>query len=101
VAALGLPLAGDGVAARMAGAAREIRHHGDFDGAGVAIFRDLSAWYGAVPWRFDRDALVAALGRAGESVGEGSLDELVRGLRRAIPEELLVDKLIDDLRRGP
>lgn len=38
-------------AVRRAGG--RLRHHGDFDEAGVQIFRDLEDCYGALPWRFD------------------------------------------------
>ena len=35
-----------------------VRHHGDFDGAGVQILRDLETRYGARPWRFDVQLVV-------------------------------------------
>ena len=87
----------------IAGAGGEIRHHGDFDEAGLAIFRDLSERYGAVPWRFDRDALHHAIARLGfvaaPTTGQ-SIDKVVASLPRAIPEELLLDELLNDLREA-
>lgn len=55
----------------------EIRHHGDTDDAGVQIFGDLHDRYGAVPWRFDTT-------------------------RRCdpVPEELVIDELLEDLHRA-
>lgn len=52
----------------------QIHHHGDTDGAGIQILQDLRDRYGAVPWRFD-------------SSGAG----------RVVPEELVIDELLEDL----
>jgi uncharacterized protein (TIGR02679 family) len=86
-------------AAHRAGA--PIRHHGDFDEAGVQILRDLGDRYGAVPWRFDVDALREALldrdGAALEPSG-ASLEDAVRAVASGLPEELVIDDLISDLR---
>lgn len=78
----------------------QIRHHGDFDEAGVQIFRDLEDRYGAVPWRFDVDSLREALGGLGHAAPNGppvTLEGAVQQLSRAVPEELLIAALLSDL----
>ena len=52
--------------AHAAGAS--IRHHGDYDSAGVQILRDLEVRYGVRPWRFDVPSVCAALRRLGRGV---------------------------------
>ena len=77
-----------------------IRHHGDFDEAGVQIFRDLEDRYGAVPWRFDIDSLCEALGQLGHAVSSArpaTLEDAVQELSGAVPEELLIEALLSDL----
>lgn len=81
----------------------QIRHHGDFDQAGVQILRDLEARYAAVPWRFD----VASLGQALPTLGRAplqpcltTLERAVEQLPRPLPEELLIEDLIVDLRNA-
>jgi uncharacterized protein (TIGR02679 family) len=79
----------------------QIRHHGDFDQAGVQILRDLEARYAAVPWRFDvasLDGALATLGRAQLHPRPTTLDRAVEQLRKPLPEELLIDNLVSDLR---
>jgi hypothetical protein len=74
--------------------------HGDFDEAGVQILRDLEQRYGAVPWRFDCESLREALYGLGWSLPDGDsivLDEAVQRLTSAVPEELLLDPLVEDL----
>ena len=81
-------------------AGAEIRHHGDFDEAGVQIFRDLEDRYGAVPWRFDVDSLREALGGLGQAAPDAppaTLEGAVQKLSRAVPEELLIPALLSDL----
>jgi uncharacterized protein (TIGR02679 family) len=73
-----------------------LRHHGDFDAAGVQIFRDLEDRYAAVPWRFDVAGLSKALGQ--RPAPTGSLDDKVRRLSRGVPEELVIEDLLSDLR---
>ena len=89
--------------ARHAGAS--IRHHGDYDSAGVQILRDLEARYGARPWRFDVPSMSAALRRLGRTVPErppATLEDSVGTLDPGLPEELVLDELLDDLRTaGP
>ena len=78
----------------------QIRHHGDFDEAGVQIFRDLEDRYGAVPWRFDVDSLCDALGQLGHAAPSGrsaTLEDAVQELSTAVPEELLTEALVSDL----
>jgi uncharacterized protein (TIGR02679 family) len=85
--------------ARDSGAS--IRHHGDYDSAGVQILRDLECRYGARPWRFDVRSMSDALGRLGRIVPDPSpatLEDAVRQLDSGLPEELLLDELLDDLR---
>lgn len=81
----------------------EIRHHGDFDQAGVQILRDLEDRYAAVPWRFD----VASLDRARVALGHAplqprptTLEHAVEQLPRPLPEELLIEDLVADLRNA-
>jgi uncharacterized protein (TIGR02679 family) len=77
-----------------------VRHHGDFDDAGVQILRDLEERYGAVPWRFDADALGSALrelGRPEPDASATALERAVHELTSPVPEELLVERLIEDL----
>jgi uncharacterized protein (TIGR02679 family) len=79
-----------------------IRHHGDFDLAGVQIFRDLETRHGAVPWRFDVTALEDARRHTGDDAWRPSpatLEDAVGALRAAIAEELLIDVLLEDLGR--
>jgi uncharacterized protein (TIGR02679 family) len=73
-----------------------VRHHGDFDEAGVQIFRDLEACYAAVPWRFDVEALCTALAQTPEA--GGTLEERVRRLSCGLAEETVIEDLIADLR---
>jgi uncharacterized protein (TIGR02679 family) len=78
----------------------QIRHHGDFDEAGVQILRDLEARYDAVPWRFNVDSLCEALGHLGHAARSprpATLESAVQGLSAALPEELLIDDLLSDL----
>lgn len=72
------------------------RHHGDFDEAGVQIFRDLEDCYGALPWRFDVRALCTARGQA--RAPAVTLEESVRRLPGGLAEEMVIDELIADLR---
>lgn len=91
------------VLASLHGAGARISHHGDFDDAGVQILRDLESRYGAVPWRFDVDALHAALltrRRPVPAPWPATLEEAVRLCSHSLPEELLVEELLADLRRA-
>lgn len=84
-----------------------VRHHGDFDMAGIAIVRRLHA-LGCTPWRMDVDDYDAALVHAaardielpeeGTGCGETPWDPALRtrfdDVRRQVHEELLVDTLL-------
>jgi uncharacterized protein (TIGR02679 family) len=83
----------------VAGAGGAIRHHGDFDAAGVQILRDLEQRYDAQPWRFDLVSWRRHRMRMGLSAGAQSaatLEEVVD--ERSLPEELVIGELLDDLR---
>ena len=85
------------------GAGARIRHHGDFDDAGVQILRDLESRYGATPWRFDPGALRAALlshGRPVPAPWPPTLEAAVGLYGNSFPEELVIEDLIADLRRA-
>jgi uncharacterized protein (TIGR02679 family) len=75
-----------------------VRHHGDFDEAGVQIFRDLEDCYAAVPWRFDVAALRQALGARAPAAVPETLEDEVRRLSCGLAEEMVIDDLIADLR---
>jgi len=80
-----------------------IRHHGDFDLAGVQILRDLEARYGAVPWRFDIASLRDVLKRLGGELPSAcppTFEAAVGGLTAGVAEELLIDDLLVDLRQA-
>ena len=82
------------------GAGLRLRHHGDFDEAGIQIFRDLEDRYHASPWRFDVDSMCDALGPDAPRPRARSLEEGVRRLPQALPEELVIEKLVVDLRKA-
>lgn len=82
--------------ARRAGV--RVRHHGDFDEAGVQILRDLQARYGAVPWRFDAATLYETIGSRGHDPTAITLEEAVTRLPRPLAEESVIEDLISDLR---
>lgn len=75
-----------------------LQHHGDFDEAGVQIFRDLQACYAALPWRFDPEALCGALAADAPASPHGTLEDQVQGMSRAVSEETVIDDLVADLR---
>lgn len=74
-----------------------LRHHGDFDEAGVQILRDLEDSYAAVPWRFDVESLCRALGPRAPSPLPASLEDAVAALPTGFAEELLIEELLTDL----
>jgi uncharacterized protein (TIGR02679 family) len=75
-----------------------LRHHGDYDEAGVQILRDLEHCYDAVPWRFDVAALHEALGTRAPARLPDTLEESVRQISCALAEETVIDDLVADLR---
>lgn len=82
-----------------------IHHHGDYDSAGVQILRDLESRYDATAWRFDVSSMCTALRRLGRIAPDpvpATLEDGVRTLDGGLPEELVLDELLDDLRAfGP
>lgn len=85
--------------AHSAGA--QIRHHGDFDQAGVQILRDLEDRYSAVPWRFDLESLSSALLTLSHTTSHPlarTLERAVEQLATPLTEELVIDDLVSDLR---
>jgi len=73
-----------------------LQHHGDFDEAGVQIFRDLEDCYAAVPWRFSVEALRKALGQTPALAD--IFEDVVRRLSCSVPEEMVIEDLVTDLR---
>ncbi len=68
-----------------------IRHHGDHDAAGAAIFDYLAARVGALPWPLEERAETSAADTPGVDAPDGF-----------VPEELVLDQLLGDLARaGP
>jgi uncharacterized protein (TIGR02679 family) len=86
----------------LCAARARVRHHGDFDEAGVQILRDLEARYRVLPWRFDVASLREALTLAGVPVARlapaATLEDVVGKLTSCLAEELVIEKLLDDLR---
>jgi len=72
-----------------------VRHHGDFDEAGVQILRDLEASCDAVPWRFDVAALSHTLGP--QAPPPVTLEDAVRRISCGPAEELVIEDLVADL----
>lgn len=86
-----------------------LRHHGDFDWAGVSISSWLRQRYGVTSWCFDPDCYEAAMstrqdrlgtldGEPPRSLADDPLAAVLTKHRRAVPEELVLRELIDDLR---
>jgi uncharacterized protein (TIGR02679 family) len=85
----------------VAGSGGQVRHHGDFDEAGLQILRDLEAHYGAAGWQFDLEALRALPGhlrQPGPHVEGPDRDTATAQPPSPIVEELLLGHLIADLR---
>ena len=75
-----------------------VRHHGDFDEAGVQILRDLESCYGAVPWRFEVAALAGALEPRPDMSPPPTLEDGVRRISCCGAEEMVIEDLLTDLR---
>jgi uncharacterized protein (TIGR02679 family) len=96
---------------QLRAAGTTLRYHGDFDLTGAAIFRMLERDVGVRPWRYDaaayKTALAALVGRdlpgidADTPVSTDELEAALHAGGRAIPEELLIDELLDDLADAP
>lgn len=88
----------------------EVRFHADFDRGGLRVGNLLVDRYGAVPWRFRAADYLEALDVATASapLGDGDLTAawdpaLAAEMRRAgkaVPEEQLIDGLLEDLADG-
>ena len=88
-------------------------HHGDFDGAGIAICRRLHA-QGCTPWRIGWNDYVEALDVAAdlglelpvdasscdETPWDSSLEQRFNDDRRKVHEELLLERLLADFPTG-
>lgn len=93
---------------RAAGA--RLHHHGDFDWDGLAIHQALARDHGVRPWRYDAHAYETAVRRRAEplrtlgarrrSVG-GPLADAMAATEKNVPEELVLEDLLADLRRSP
>ena len=86
-----------------------LRHHGDFDWAGLDIFAWLRRHYGVTSWRFDRPSYEAAVRGRGDRLAALEVerakfpddDILAAALADrgcAVPEELVLSSLVEDLR---
>jgi uncharacterized protein (TIGR02679 family) len=91
---------------QLAASGATLRYHGDFDPEGVAIFRLLQREIEAVPWRYDAEAYRTALAENADrelptapiaSERSDPLAQAIAAEGRAVPEELLVDRLLTDL----
>lgn len=89
---------------QLARAGAELRYHGDLDGEGLRIAANLVARVGVVPWRMTSTDYLAAFGSDGPSVGrvtqapwDPELSEHMRRVGRLVPEERVVDLLLEDM----
>ncbi|MCF6468766.1 TIGR02679 family protein [Nonomuraea sp. MG754425] len=91
----------------LAAAGAELRCHGDFDGAGLRIAAYTMAKTGALPWRMssadylgalaDRPPPGPALGPVSDAPWDAGLAPAMRAHGVAVPEELVAERLFDDL----
>lgn len=84
----------------------ELRYHGDFDWAGLRIANTLLSRLPVAPWRFGADDYRAAAdtgaplrGRTVEASWDSSLASAMAQVGRQVEEELVLKKLVEDLRR--
>lgn len=93
---------------RLRAGGAQLRYHGDLDWDGLAIAAHARERLGAEPWRFDaaeyrRVARLRSdlrpLGLRPARVPDGELADSLEELGRAVPEELVRDDLIADLRK--
>lgn len=92
---------------RLVGSGSRLAYHGDFDWGGVRIAADVLRLPGAVPWRYDTTAYLAAVERGlGSPLTTGApsatpwdppLREAIERHRTRVEEELLLDELLTDL----
>ena len=91
--------------AQLAAQGACLRHHADFDWAGVVIGNLLARTVGATPWRFGSSDYRGHAGRDGRRLGEGIVQaswdaELGAAMREhglALDEEAVADVLLSDL----
>ncbi len=86
-----------------------MRHHGDFDWDGLAIHQALVRDAGVMPWRYDAatydravqesHALLRPLTLCRRTVS-GALAEALARFGCLVPEELVLDGLLEDLRQA-
>ncbi|SEG96963.1 TIGR02679 family protein [Nonomuraea solani] len=82
-----------------------LHYHGDFDGEGLRIAAYTMAKTGAEPWRMSTTDYLEALGpaatltpgRVTDAPWDPGLAPALRSHDRAIPEELVAQRLLDDL----
>lgn len=96
---------------RLAEAGAELRYHGDFDWAGLAIANGLVARFGVRPWRLDAAAYRSAVasGRGGAPLRgmavaarwDPALTEAMAELGVRVEEEAILDDLLSDLGSAP
>lgn len=107
----GMPAAAQRVLlTQLAQAGAMLRYHGDFDWPGIQIANHVMREHGAQPWHFGATDYLAALNiapRPGRSLkgteAEASWDALLaatmRAQNQAIDEEIVIDFLVQDLRK--
>ncbi|MEO3867954.1 TIGR02679 family protein [Nonomuraea sp. B12E4] len=85
-----------------------LRYHGDFDGEGLRIAAYTMAKTGAEPWRMSAADYLRALGeraatrgpeagRVSDAPWDPELGPAMRSRGLAVPEELVAERLLDDL----
>jgi uncharacterized protein (TIGR02679 family) len=94
---------------RLRAGGAELCYHGDFDWDGLAIAAHARERLGAVPWRFDaaeyrrvaaRRSDLHPLGARPARVPDGELADALQEVGRVVPEELVLEELIADLRNA-
>lgn len=105
----GMPAAAQrALLSQLALAGARLHYHGDFDWPGIVIANTVIELFGAVPWRFGAADYSAALdeegvetrplaGAASEARWDSALTAAMQARRRAIDEEALAARLMQDL----
>jgi uncharacterized protein (TIGR02679 family) len=91
--------------AQLHEAGAELRYHGDFDWAGIAIGNYVMRTFGAKPWRFRARDYAARSPRNGRRLDDvcvtaewdADLDRTMRDIGLALEEEAVIDLLLADL----
>ncbi|MDP9344802.1 MAG: DUF2399 domain-containing protein [Actinomycetota bacterium] len=93
---------------QLQAAGARLHHHGDFDWDGLAIHQALVRDAGVVPWRYDASAYERAVQDSHAPLrrltprrrtANGDLADALTRIRCLVPEELVLDGLLADLRR--